>query len=176
MTLTHILLFPEAVKTLERANTETLRLYMGTLSPTCVQPGLYGEGGATLLYFTQQPPKVPCLQSQSRKEVTPAHMPKPESEQLELHKPIVLKTTELSKNRPDRVRARPRPSSPMSEGPSPTPARQLQEGERKPDRKMAVAYVRGFVTSHIPPRVSPYSVDRQKRTATWDQYGFIRYI
>lgn len=63
MILIHTLLLPEAVKTLERANTETLRLYMGALSPTCVQPGLYEEEGVTLLYFAQQPPKVPCPQS-----------------------------------------------------------------------------------------------------------------
>lgn len=56
MILAHILLFPDAVKTVERANTETLRLYMEAPSPTWVQPGLYGEGGATLLYFAQQSP------------------------------------------------------------------------------------------------------------------------
>lgn len=86
MTLTHILLLPKAVKTLERANTESLRLYMGVLSPTymCAAGPLWrGRGRTSLLCSTATQSPL------SRKEVTLAHMPKPESEKLELHKHTV---------------------------------------------------------------------------------------
>lgn len=114
-----------------------------------------GRGHTSLLCSTATQSPL-STEPQSRKEVTLAHMPKPESEQLELHK-HVQKTTELSKKRPDRVRAWQHRSSLMHEGLSPTPTREPQEGKRKPDRKMAVAYARGLVTSCIPsdPQGSP---------------------
>lgn len=114
-----------------------------------------GRGHTSLLCSTDtQSPR--STEPHSRKEVTLAHMPKPESEQLELHKHIVQKT-KLSRKSPDRVKARLRGSSLMCEGPIPTPTRDPQKGKRKPDRKKVVAYGRGLVTSHIPsdPQGSP---------------------
>lgn len=135
-----------------------------------------GRGHTSLLCSTATQSPL-STEPRSRKEVTLAHTPKPESEQLELHKHIVVQKTKLSEKIPDGVRARPHCSSLLCECPTSTPT---TRDPQRPDRKMAAADGRGRL-SHLshpfrPPRVSPYSVNRQNLSATWDQYIFIRYI